>query len=122
MAADRDLVRRMLAGDEEAFGEWFDGYFPALYRFAFVRVGRNHSVAEDVVQAALCRAVGKLDTWRGEAPLFTWLCTFCRHEISSHFERQGATATAVELLEDSPEIRAALESLARNAPGGPEVE
>jgi RNA polymerase sigma-70 factor (ECF subfamily) len=108
---DRALVRRLLAGDERAFDEFFEGHFPGLYRFALARVGRDHDAAEDVAQATLCKAVTKLRTYRGEAALFTWLCTFCRHEISAFHRKRGVVAKRVDLIEDHPEIQAALESL-----------
>ena len=108
---DRGLVRRMLAGDQRAFDEFFDGHFPGLYRFALTRVNHDENVAEDVAQATICKAITKLRTYRGEAALFTWLCTFCRHEISRFYKRSKITARQVDLIEDTPEVRAALESL-----------
>jgi RNA polymerase sigma-70 factor, ECF subfamily len=108
---DRFLVARMVRGDEGAFGEFFESHFGPLFRFAMPRVGNDAHVAEDVVQAALCRAVRKLGSYRGEAALLTWLCTFCRHEISAYFEKESRVPPMVELLDDIPEVRAALESL-----------
>ncbi len=107
---DRGLVRRMLAGNGESFDEFFDGHFPGLYRFALTRLDRNEDAAEEVAQATLCKAITKLDTYRGEASLFTWLCTFCRHEISEHYRRNRRPVRAINLIEDTPEIRAAIES------------
>lgn len=75
------------------------------------RVGNDPHVAEEVVQAALCRAVRKLGSYRGEAALLTWLCTFCRHEISAHFEKERRVPPMVALLNDISEVRAALASL-----------
>jgi len=108
---DRFLVARMVRGDEAAFGEFFEGHFAPLFRFAMPRVANDAQIAEDVVQAALCRAVRKLSSYRGEAALLTWLCTFCRHEISAYFEKARRVPPMVELLDDIPEVRAALESL-----------
>ena len=117
--ADGRLVARMLAGDEGAFEEFFARYFPGLYRFAMARLSYDADAAEEVVQATLCRAVGKLHTYRGEAALFTWLCTFCRHEISAHYRRLGRRSQ-VALVEDAPEVRAALDSLAATTADRPE--
>jgi RNA polymerase sigma-70 factor, ECF subfamily len=103
----------MCAGDERAFDEFFDGYFPGLYRFAVARVNGDADAAEDIVQTALARAVSKLHTFRGEAALFTWLCTFCRHEISTHYRRHPRGGTT-ELAEEAPDVRAALESLTQD--------
>ena len=108
---DRFLVARMVRGDEGAFGEFFESHFAPLFRFAMARVANDAQVAEDVVQATLCRAVRKLSSYRGEAALLTWLCTFCRHEISAYFEKASRVPPMVDLLDDIPEVRAALESL-----------
>jgi RNA polymerase sigma-70 factor (ECF subfamily) len=89
---DRFLVARLVRGDEAAFGEFFEAHFAPLFRFAMPRVANDAQVAEDVVQAALCRAVRKLMSYRGEAALLTWLCTFCRHEISALRESQPRAA------------------------------
>ena len=120
--SDKALVRRMLRGEDAAFEEFFADYSSGLYRFALSRTAHDVEAAEEVVQAALCRAVAKLDTYRGEAALFTWLCTFCRHEISAYYQRYRKNAPQVELIEDLPEIRAALESLAGPEAGSPEAD
>src|SRR6185436_1050448 len=108
--SDLLLVRRMLAGDESAFEAFFEAAYPVLYRFALVRLGFDRDAAADVAQSAICKAIGKLRTFRGEAALLTWLCTFCRHELYA-FHRRNPGRFEVELVEDDPEIRAALESL-----------
>jgi RNA polymerase sigma-70 factor (ECF subfamily) len=107
----------MLAGEERAFDEFFEGYFPGLYRFALTRLQRNDDAAEEVAQATICKAITKLGTYRGEAALFTWLCTFCRHEISAFYHRNRIAARQVDLIEDAPEVRAALESLSATLDG-----
>ncbi|MEM7482032.1 MAG: sigma-70 family RNA polymerase sigma factor [Acidobacteriota bacterium] len=119
---DRALVRRMIAGDEAAFDEFFGHYFPGLYRFALARLAGDAQVAEEVAQGAICRAIRKLPTYRGEAALFTWLCTFCRYEISDQRRRDVRRAEAVVPIEDLPEIRAALESMVASDTPGPEAE
>ncbi len=107
-----ELVRRMLAADEAAFEAFFSTYFPRLFRFALPRADHDADAAEEVVQAALSQAVVKLHTFRGEAALFTWLCTFCRHELHAYYRRRRRAGPTAPLLEDIPEVRAALESLA----------
>jgi RNA polymerase sigma-70 factor (ECF subfamily) len=101
----------MLAGEERAFNEFFDRHFRSLYRFALSRLNHDEDAAEEIAQATICKAITKLATYRGEAALFTWLCTFCRHEISANYSRTGTVARQVDLIEDVPEVRAALESL-----------
>ncbi|HET6266835.1 MAG TPA: sigma-70 family RNA polymerase sigma factor [Acidobacteriota bacterium] len=99
----------MLSGEENAFEEFFGSYFPGLYRFALSRLNQDRDAAEEVVQIALSKAITKLGTYRAEAALFTWLCTFCRHEISRYFKRENRVEPL--LFRETPEIQAALESL-----------
>ena len=115
--SDKAMVRRMLARDEAAFEGFFETYAPGLYRFAVTRLEHDGNAAEEVVQATLCKAITKLATYRGEAALFTWLCTFCRHEISAHYSRLRRTARETPLIEETPDVRAALESLGASADG-----
>jgi RNA polymerase sigma-70 factor (ECF subfamily) len=46
-------------------------------------------LVRDVVQTTLCRFMEKLDGYRGESAIFTWLCAVCRNEIAGHFRRAG---------------------------------
>ena len=108
---DRFLVARLLRGDEAAFAEFFEANFAPLFRFAMPRVDGDADAAEDVVQTTLCRAVRKLSTYRGEAALLTWLTTICRREIATYFEKRKKVPPMIELTEDIPEVRAALDSL-----------
>jgi RNA polymerase sigma-70 factor (ECF subfamily) len=110
----------MLAGDEEAFCRFFDGHCPRLYRFALPRLGHDEDAAEEVVQMTLVKAVSGLKGYRGEAALFTWLCTICRREIAAHHERRGGRRETVALVEEEPEVRAALDSLAATLREDPE--
>ena len=112
---DRQLVERMRSGDEHAFDEFFAAYCPRLFRFAARRLD-SEDAAEDVVQATLVIAMRKIGTWRGEASLFTWLCTICRHELSAYWARTGRQPVTLP-LDDHPEIRALVDSLAHDGPG-----
>jgi RNA polymerase sigma-70 factor (ECF subfamily) len=117
---DRRLVKRLLAHDREAFNAFFDGYFPRLYRFARTRLADQPDTTKEIVQVTLTKAIRKLATYRGEAALFTWLCTICRHEIAEHHERVARERRHVVLTEDAPDIRAAVEAIA--APESDEPE
>ena len=105
---DRDLGKRMAAGRDEAFRQFFDLYFPRLYRFCARRLDQH--AAEEVSQAAMISAVRRIATYRGEASLFTWLCQIARHEISAHYRREQRHSDLV-LLEDHDAVRAELESM-----------
>jgi len=108
---DGELVEGLLRGDRRAFEQFFNEYYPKLYRFVKRRMPRDAAAAEDIAQGTLCRALESLRGYRGEAALFTWLCTLCRRELSQRWHASGAHAPPVPLAEDDPQVRAALESL-----------
>lgn len=119
MTDDAELVRRMLAGDQAAFSDFFESHFPRIYRFALPRVGGDEDAARDVVQATMIKAMRKLSQYRGEASLFTWCCQICRHEVADHVRARRRHSEKVVLIEDSEEVRAALESVEAPAADDP---
>jgi RNA polymerase sigma-70 factor (ECF subfamily) len=117
--ADLALARRLIAGDQSAFEQFFADYFPRVYRFARVRLEGRDDAAEEVVQTTLIKALAKIHTYRGEAALLTWLCTFCRHEVAAWHARTGRTSE-VALENTGPDGRAVLDALALLAQDDPE--
>lgn len=108
--SDRQLIRRMLAGDEQAFEWFFDAYFARVYRFALPRLNGDVEAARDVVQSTLGKAIRKLADFRGESGLFTWICQICRHEVVDHI-RANRRLRHVVLIDDQPDLRQAVESI-----------
>jgi len=117
---DRRLVKRMLAHDAAAFNEFFTGFFPRLYRFARTRLGEDPDITKEIVHVTLSKAIRRLATYRGEAALFTWLCTICRNEINDHIARVVRERKHVVLTEDLPDVRAAVDALAAPSSDDPE--
>ena len=101
---ERTLVLEMRAGRESAFDVFTESYVPGLYRFARRRLNDDRELTKDVVQSTMCRVIEKLDGWRAEAPLFTWLCACCANEIAAHYRRRGRRPREVELVESAAEI------------------
>lgn len=98
-AEERELVIRLRAGDESAFETFAEHYIAGLYRFALRRLNHDRELTREIVQSTVCKVIEKLDSYRGEAPLFTWLCACCRNEIAGHFRRAGRRPKEVELDE-----------------------
>ena len=77
------MVARMRAGEQSAFESFFGAYARRLAAFAARRSTLDPPGIEDMVQATLIKAIRNLDSFRGDAALFTWLCTICRNELAS---------------------------------------
>ena len=107
-------TRRPFAGCSTAF-------FPRLYRFAVARLDGDEEAASEVVQQTFCKAVERLDTYRGEAALYTWFCQVCRNTITDYRRAMNREARTVVLLEDQPNVRAILEAIAAPATEQPDL-
>lgn len=108
---DQALVKSMLKGDERSFRVFFDTYFPRVYRFAAPRLDEDPEACKEVVQATLIKGIRNLKSFRGDSALFSWLCQICRHQIVDYLRAHKRHTDRIVLLEDQPELRAALESI-----------
>jgi RNA polymerase sigma-70 factor (ECF subfamily) len=107
---DRQLVARLRAGDEAAFKAFFEEYFDRLYRFAMSRTRGDADMSEEAAQRTLCRAVRRLELFRGEAALFTWLAQICRNELADLGEAARRDAGRTVSLDADDRLRGRIES------------
>jgi len=72
--SDRELAEAVqLYGDEKAFRELYRRHTPRLFQFVLRMLGGVEIDAEDVVQETWIRATQRLDQFRWESSLSTWL-------------------------------------------------
>jgi len=67
-----DLIGRMQAGDTAAVGELASMYGPRIQQLAF-RYVKNWEDAEEVTQDVLMKVYRKIDAFRGDAALSSWI-------------------------------------------------
>lgn len=69
---DSNLIERVRAGDTRAERELYDAHVDRVYRLAFRMVG-DDDLAREFTQETFIRAFERLDTFRGDSALSTWL-------------------------------------------------
>jgi RNA polymerase sigma-70 factor, ECF subfamily len=69
---DTELVRRIRAGDEAAFGELVNRHADGLYRMAYSVMG-SAADAEDILQETFLGAFNRLSAFEGRSSVKTWL-------------------------------------------------
>lgn len=87
------LVRRALARDPAAFRAIMTANNQRLYRLARSIV-RNDSEAEDILQEAYLHAFARLDSFRGESALATWLSRIVINEALGRLRKARRAAAA----------------------------
>jgi RNA polymerase sigma-70 factor (ECF subfamily) len=71
-SSEVDLIGRMQAGDTAAVGELASMYGPRIQQLAF-RYVKNWEDAEEVTQDVLLKVFRKIDAFRGDAALSSWI-------------------------------------------------
>lgn len=116
---DEDLAARIISlvelarsGDKAAFGELYDHYQGAVFRFLYYRVSSS-TLAEDLTAETFFRALRGMSSFRWQGRDFgAWLMTIARNLAADHF-KAGRTR-----LEQTTEDTEALDSTTE----GPEQE
>lgn len=90
-AAEMALVERCRKGELGAFEELYRTHAGRLYSLAWRMVG-NPSDAEDLLQEIFLSAHRKLDTFRGDAALGTWLYRLGMNQILDYLRSRAARA------------------------------
>src|SRR3954468_318979 len=72
LTADQELLARLQSGDERALGDLSDAYSSKIYQLAF-RYLRNKEDAEEITQDVLFKVYRKVDAFRGDAQLSSWI-------------------------------------------------
>jgi len=70
--ADQDLLARLKSGDDRALADLSDAYSSKIYQLAF-RYLRNKEDAEEITQDVLFKVYRKVDAFRGDAQLSSWI-------------------------------------------------
>jgi len=97
--SDKDLLRRMMAGDEDAFTALYRRRQAGVYRFALQMSG-SQAIAEDVTQEvflALMREASDYDPARGS--LTAYLNGMARHQVLRCLRRQRPEASLAAVAE-----------------------
>jgi RNA polymerase sigma-70 factor (ECF subfamily) len=80
------LVELARKGDAEAFGQLYDHYQGAVYRFLFYRT-RSQVLAEDLASETFFRALRSMTNFRWQGKDFgAWLMTIARNLATDHFK------------------------------------
>ena len=96
---DDALLRRIRAGDRDAFTDLMRRYNRRLYRVAR-SVLRDDAEAEDALQDAYLQAYRALPAFRGESALGTWLTRIVVNAALMRQRKTGRLADVIELGAD----------------------
>ena len=117
---DRELVRRTLAGDGEAFAVLHRRYYARVFRHALFR-SRSSADAEDIAAETFVKAVHYLPQYRfqGES-ILPWLCRIATN-LAIDQTRRSHGQTPLSLESATEDVRALMESVQDAGPNPHEL-
>jgi RNA polymerase sigma-70 factor (ECF subfamily) len=99
--AELGLVERCKNGELGAFEELYRAHAGRLYSLAYRMLG-NAADAEDLLQEIFLSAHRKLESFRGESALGTWLYRLAMNQILDHIRSRAArTGQLTDGLDDA---------------------
>src|SRR6476469_4176018 len=94
-ATDLELVKRAQQGDSEAFASLFHAHKARIYSVC-LRMTNNTAQAEDLTQDAFLQVFRKLNTFKGNSALSTWLYRIAVNTVLMHFRKKALKQVSLD--------------------------
>ncbi len=106
---DKRLAGSVIKGDRSALRSLFDAHYSHVYRYCLRYVSVPD--AEEVATDSLRQAIRRLDTYRGEASLGTWIASIARSQLSMHFKKTNRQPQ-IHSIDQDEHLRRKIERMA----------
>jgi RNA polymerase sigma-70 factor (ECF subfamily) len=97
--AEQQLIERLRTGDESAVAELASAYGPKIHQLA-LRYLKNREDAEEVAQDVLYKVCRKIDAFRGDSALSSWIYRITFNAAMSRL-RNGRFSRPSEIAESA---------------------
>ena len=101
MLAERDMVRRCLAGEHSAMQELLSQFQAEVFGLC-VKILRHRHDAEDVTQEVFLRIFRGLASWDDTRPLRPWIATITVNRCRTWISKREKIPSPTEFLADVP--------------------
>jgi RNA polymerase sigma-70 factor (ECF subfamily) len=106
MEDERKLVLRAKEGKEEAFGQLYDKYMPAIYRFVFLKVGGHKAQAEDICHEVFLSAWQNIGNFEFQGhPFSSWLYRIAGNAVIDYYRTRKINVD-IENIPEEPAVEA----------------
>jgi len=89
IAADLELANRISLGHMDAFEELYAQYYRRIFALCY-RMTRSQYEAEDLTHDIFVHVYKKIQSFRGQSALMTWLHRVTVNQVLMHFRRKNA--------------------------------
>jgi RNA polymerase sigma-70 factor (ECF subfamily) len=107
MEDERKLISRAKEGKEEAFGQLYDKYMPAIYRFVFLKVGGHKAQAEDICHNVFLSAWQNIGSFKFQGhPFSSWLYRIAGNAVIDYYRTRKVNVN-IENIPEEPVVETA---------------
>jgi RNA polymerase sigma-70 factor (ECF subfamily) len=96
VSEDERLVAAILVKDRKAAAELVSRHADAVYAYVRRRLAPRADLVDDVVQEVFLAALGSLASYRGAAPLRSWLLGIARHKVEGYYRERLRSAEPLD--------------------------
>ena len=89
---DAQFIKDLRRGDPRAVTRLYNTYADRIYSLVFHQVGRDHDVAQDIVQETFVAALKSVAKFRNQSKIYTWLCSIANKKVVDFYRRQKRQA------------------------------
>lgn len=82
-----------------AYDEIYQKYAKEVYLY-LLKLSKNPSVAEDLMQTTFLKAVEKQDTFKGESKISTWLCAIAKNEYLNEWKKKENQNVSLDVAKE----------------------
>ena len=100
---ERRLIEKVLGGDPAAERELYDAHVDRVYRLAY-RMAGDADLAQEYTQETFIRAFARLESFRGDAALATWIHSIAVSVVLNGLRKVKRTRGREIDLEDGPQL------------------
>ena len=93
--SDAELLRLARQGNEDAFAALYAAHKMKVYSIC-LRMTSNTAEAEDLTQTAFLQVFRKLESFRGDSALSTWLYRVAVNTVLMHFRKKGLRQVSLD--------------------------
>lgn len=102
--SDKELIDAVLTGDERAERALYDAHVDRVFRLCYRLANGDRHRAQDFTQETFARAFDRLEGFRGESALGTWLHTIAVSVSLNGMRRVKRWHERETALEEAPQI------------------
>lgn len=77
--------------------------FETVYKYLFC-LTRDSNISEELTQETFCKAVQKIDTFKGECKMSVWLCQIAKNLWYNQYKKENKTIRILDLDMDISNI------------------